>query len=373
MTRIRVKGFKIFADRFGHQRCYHRKTGEKIDLKRTPLGTSEFFAEVARIGAKQEPKALQPGTLGLLIADYRQHAAFTDLAPQTRADYQKVFDYLKDIDGTHLARFKREFVVKLRDKAAETKGRRFANYVKAVLSLLFSWGSERGYMETNTASGIKDLRKKRGTPDRNRPWTDTEREAVLEHAPPHIKVAMALMMFTGLGPKDALTLKKDQYKDGEISTSRSKTGERVFWPVPFPLRMILAAAPEHDAETLCANSDGKPWTLSGFRASWRTVRIKLEKAGRVQSGLTPYGLRHTLAVILREIGHDERAIADALGQRTIEMARHYAKGADLAPKMRKVVNTLDEEFERRIKPSDKPARKASNPETEPSPASQEIV
>jgi hypothetical protein len=40
-------------------------------------------------------------------------------------------------------------------------------------------------------------------------------------------------------------------------------------------------------------------------------------------------LRHTLAVILRESGCDERTIADALGQRTIEMARRYAKGADL--------------------------------------------
>jgi hypothetical protein len=28
-----------------------------------------------------------------------------------------------------------------------------------------------------------------------------------------------------------------------------------------------------------------------------------------------------------------RAIADALGQKTIEMARHYAKGADLRRKM----------------------------------------
>jgi integrase len=39
-------------------------------------------------------------------------------------------------------------------------------------------------------------------------------------------------------------------------------------------------------------------------------------------------LRHTVAVILRECGYDERTIADALGQKTIEMARLYARGAD---------------------------------------------
>lgn len=60
-----------------------------------------------------------------------------------------------------------------------------------------------------------------------------------------------------------------------------------------------------------------------------------------------YGLRHTVAVILQEAGHDERTIADALGQRTIEMARHYAKGADLRGKMRGVVALFDEELNRR--------------------------
>jgi hypothetical protein len=47
-----------------------------------------------------------------------------------------------------------------------------------------------------------------------------------------------------------------------------------------------------------------------------------------------------VAVILRESGCDERTIADALGQKTIEMARHYAKGADLTRKMRGVVKSF---------------------------------
>ena len=113
-------------------------------------------------------------------------------------------------------------------------------------------------------------------------------------------------------------------------------------------------APHHVAVTLCANSDGLPWTLGGFRASWRTYRLRLEAAGKVGPGLTLYGLRHTVAVILREIGLDERTIADALGQKTIEMARHYAEGADLAPKMRGVVKQFDAELNRRRTKAVKP-------------------
>jgi hypothetical protein len=44
------------------------------------------------------------------------------------------------------------------------------------------------------------------------------------------------------------------------------------------------------------------------------------------------------------MGYDERAIADALGQKTVEMARHYAKGADLKRKMRGVVKNFDAEL-----------------------------
>jgi integrase len=85
----------------------------------------------------------------------------------------------------------------------------------------------------------------------------------------------------------------------------------------------------------------------GFNTSWRTLRLRLEREGKIAPGLTLYGLRHTVAVILRESGLDERAIADALGQRTIEMARHYAKGADLTRKMRGVVKQFDVELARR--------------------------
>jgi hypothetical protein len=145
MTFVRVKGFQIFADRHGRMRCYHRRTKTPVDLTKAPLGSTEFFAECARLaeaGRLQLPP--KPGTLGMLIADYNAHPAFTDLADHTRSDYQRIFDYLQPIAGTALARFDAPLVVRIRDKAAEGGKRRFGNYVKAVLSVLFAWGVERG-------------------------------------------------------------------------------------------------------------------------------------------------------------------------------------------------------------------------------------
>jgi integrase len=354
MIWVPTKGLKIFTDRHGRRRCYHRKTGTAIDLNVFPENSVELVNECARINALVTVTEPKPGTLGLLINAYRGHPAFLDLAPRTRSDYQAVFDYLKAIADTPLVKFDKPLIVRIRDKAATDKGRKFANDVKARFSGLFGWGSERGYLAANTAAGIKDIRRRKDAPDANRPWADEERDAVLAACPAHIRPAIALMMFTGLGPRDALTLPRSFYKANEIATNRSKTGEPVFWPCPTPLSAILAEAPRHDAVTLCANSDGKPWTVSGFRASWRKVRVKLEQEGRVGPALTLYGLRHTVAVILREIGMDERTIADALGQKTLEMARHYAKGADLKPKMRGVVRSFDEELNRRKTKAVKP-------------------
>jgi hypothetical protein len=89
MTIVRVKGFQIFKDRHGRLRCYHRKTRTSVDLDKAPIGSAEFLAECARIAALAEAKVAKekPGTLGLLICDYRKSPVFQDLAARTRADY----------------------------------------------------------------------------------------------------------------------------------------------------------------------------------------------------------------------------------------------------------------------------------------------
>jgi hypothetical protein len=56
MTTVRIKGFKIFKDRHGRMRCYHRETGQKIDLVKAPLGSAAFFAECEKITAIAEAK-----------------------------------------------------------------------------------------------------------------------------------------------------------------------------------------------------------------------------------------------------------------------------------------------------------------------------
>jgi integrase len=75
----------------------------------------------------------------------------------------------------------------------------------------------------------------------------------------------------------------------------------------------------------------------------------------VQPGLTLKGLRHTVATVLREMGKDFATIADALGQKSEAMAKHYSRRADMSKRNTATVTDLTAEMNRRktkvVKPS----------------------
>jgi len=154
-------------------------------------------------------------------------------------------------------------------------------------------------------------------------------------------------MHMAIGPKETFQLLKSAIRNNSINLERSKTKEAVFWRMPERLQQVLNETPTHNCITVCANSFGTPWTISGFNSSWQKFKARLYKEGKIGPHLTLYGLRHTVAKVMREMGYDERTIADALGQKTTQMARHYSRGADLEKKMIPVGAALDAEWNKR--------------------------
>lgn len=352
------KGWKIQQDKKPpfRWRAYHRKTGEKIDCTVFEVYSLAFNMEVHRINEQHKAVEAKPGTLGMLIKLYRA-SAFTsgDLAARTISDYEKCFEYLRPIEDTPLSRFNSPLIVKMRDKARSSRKDHFANYLVRVVSLLFAWGKERGHVSDNPAAGIRAIRKKKGAPAANRPWTDAERDAVQAALPKHMLLPFTLMMFYGLDPQDALSLPKTAIRDGRIDTRRGKTGQEVFLPLFEPVEAAMAAAGPHDAITLCANSRGKPWTYNGFSTNWHKLKTDLEAKGVIQPGLTLKGLRHTVATILREMGKDYGTIQLVLGHATEAMARHYSKRADMTKQTSAAVTDFEAELNKRKTKVVKPA------------------
>jgi integrase len=348
-TVVRVKGLKrYFEPKTGKWYAYHRKSGRRIAAE---FGTPEFFAELAAIEVDTKGHEVKPGTLGALIVSYRRSAGFQSLKPRTKDDYQKVLEYLKPLGLSPLVELSQGWVARLRDKTFEKRKRKFANYTLTVLSILFEHAIEQEMMASNPVCKVKRVRKATDAPEANRPWLDFERDAVADALPAHMRLPVALMMYCGLDPQDALSLPRTAVSDGKLDTRRGKTGVPVWVPLPTPVLDVLAVEPVHPATTLtlCANSHGKPWTVSGFRASWRPIKLRLEEAGKVESDLTLKGLRHTVATILAEMGKDYATIAQMLGQKTEAMAKHYSRRADMAKKMAETVAELEAEVNRRKK------------------------
>jgi integrase len=341
-------GWQIFRDHDGDWRCYHRKTREKIDCRRFEPYTLAFDMEIHRINELRNEKEAKPGTLGMLITKYRESVRFrAELAPRTRADYQKCFDYLQAIDDTPLDRFRPPFIAKIRDKALEKRKFRFANYVRSVLSVIFDWGIEYGFTKDNPAAKVKPARRPKALPDANRPWTDAERETVLAALPPHMLLPVALMMFYALDPQDALELPRMAITQAGLDTRRNKTGQPIYLPLFEPVAEAIARAPKHDALTLCANSRGQPWTYNGFSTNWSRLKGKLEAEGLIQPGLTLKGLRHTVATILAEMGKDHGTIALVLGHATEAMAKHYSRRANMTTRTTSAVADFEAELNKR--------------------------
>ena len=267
MTVIRVKGLKCWRHPVsGIEYIYHRKTGTRITAK---PGTPEFFDQVSDAERKLagRPKAPRVGTLGALIAEYRASHQFRELRPRTRADYDNVLSYLAPVSDAPLLDIDRAWIVKLRDRVFAQRKRAFANYVLAVMSIVLSFGAERGEIDGNPARGVRKIRRRSDAPVMNRPWTAAERDRVLAIAPPHLIVPLAIGRWTGLREGDVVRLPKTAYDGAVIRIVTGKRGVPVVLPVAQPLREFLAAAPPHQAMTLIANSRGRPWTQSGFRAS----------------------------------------------------------------------------------------------------------
>jgi integrase len=337
MTVVRVKGVKRYRSK-GRWYYYHRATGTRLNAE---FGTGEFFAELATLERKVKREKAAPGTLGMLLASYRFSPTFEDLAASTQRGYLGMMNILQPLHEMPLVELTSPFIASLRDKLAAQRGRRTANFVMAVVSVACEHGKEQGLIAQNPVKGVKRVRRQRGQPKANRPWTRDECRAALEHLPAQLILPVALAMFTGLRQGDILSLKKNAVRDGHIWRVTGKTGQEVSLPVHPGLAKILAAANAHDAITLAATSNGTPWTSDGFRASFNKAMKRLEGDGRVGHSLTFHGLRHTVGTLLVEAGVELDIVRRWLGQKTLAMAIHYSEGADTSQQMSGAVLKFD--------------------------------
>jgi integrase len=187
-----------------------------------------------------------------------------------------------------------------RDRIAAGSGRRQADYAWSVLARVLSWALDRGLIAANPCThGGRLYRGSR----RESIWTAADEATFLERAPIHLHLPLLLALWTGQRQGDLLRLPWSAYDGKTIRLRQGKTGARVVIPVGAPLQAALDVAPRR-SPIIITNSEGKPWTSDGFRASWRKAC-----AAAGIAGLTFHDLRGTAVTRLALAGATEAEIA----------------------------------------------------------------
>ena len=232
-------------------------------------GTPEFMASY---NEACDRKSAQPrGTLLSLLLQYQDSDDFRRLSPSTRRSYvPSIIRIEKNFGDFPLLaltdRRTRGVFMAWRDQLALSAGRRQADYAlhraRALAVMGLEPWSHRGQpLRTRRAALPRAL-------SSHKIWTVEDEAAFLERAPTHLHLPLLLARWTGQRQGDLLHLPWSAYDGTHIRLRQGKSGARVLIKVGAPLKAALDAAPKRNMID-STNSDGKPWTSDGFRASWR--------------------------------------------------------------------------------------------------------
>lgn len=326
-------------DRHGNPRLYVRKNGRRIRIKELP-GTAAFtraYSDALEVlegpASSSGPRAAPHGTLGWLAALYFASSEFQGLASSSQATRRLILEQCLQeprkpgarelMWACPVNRLVATHVQMLRDRRSSKPGA--ANNRIKYLSALFGWAVEKRHMSGNPARDAKPIRY---SSSGFYTWTDGDVRAFeLEHPiGTRARLALALLMLTGMRRQDVVTFGRQHVKDGWLRFVPKKTrylratlSEKPFLP---ELERIVSSSPTGDL-TFLVTAHGKPFTAAGF-GNW--FRARCNEAGLPQC--TAHGLRKAGATRAAEAGATDRQLMAMFDWSTSSQATVYTAAAD---------------------------------------------
>jgi hypothetical protein len=363
VTKVPLKGLNIRQSR-GKWYVSIRKTGETLikgfkgtrDALDRKMSSHDFRAAHLSAEARDRSPAYADGSLGSLVKWFQTECPRWDgLAEASKADYQKTFDYLEaarhDVVGpvydfpAHL--IDQPGIYQMRNKAAKAKWGRFADKMVSHLSTVFKEAIKegKGGVTTNPAIGVEKLHS--ADPNANHEWTQMEVQTAIWLAPDHLLTPIILARYQGFrGQTCAAMTWKNYVNDDETGKAFDlklrKNDEAAHFPCFMETRRHLDAV-EKTSVRVCVTSEGLPWksekVLQGAVSDYFT---ELKKDGLIREGCTLHGLRVTYAAAIRRRGFDTGIVADALGDRSEAMGKHYTRHVEKEAGRMRVFNDAND-------------------------------
>ena len=208
-------------------------------------------------------------TVGDALRAYVESDEFSELAERTQDEYRRYIQYhlmkvfgstlLADVQPSHISQYvhKKGYV---------------GNRHRSVLSNAYQLANLRGWSEINPTSPYQKIVHKAKEPRRIKEVFLEDVLKIREVAIPEMQRAMDIAWRTGLRKSDLLLrLLWENLSDTHLRVEVGKTRRALKFVLDTPLREVIESCPRR-SEFILTNSDGTPFTVSGFDSTWRRTR-----------------------------------------------------------------------------------------------------
>lgn len=335
MPRPRRPYIQKEVTRHGKIVWYFRRGREKRIRLPGVYGSKEFNAayDAALVGAPVEQKAQSSrSSLRWLVDQYYQSGRYDLLRPNTQRNHRLLLESVCKTGGELHFRALREQDIRSGMVRRESTPRMAATYV-SVMRALFAFAKDSGWVDVNPVSD--EIKARQGKTEGYHTWTTEEVERYQERHPigTQARLALDIMLYTGLRRSDAVAFGRQHVRDGVISIRAGKNGAEIVIPLLPPLAASIEATETGDLIFLF-NARREPWKSNSF-GYWFADRC--DEAGVPGRA---HGLRKAGATIAADNGATPFELTAMYGWSSTKMAEIYTKKADKIRLAERAANKL---------------------------------
>ncbi|MDB5626933.1 MAG: Integrase/recombinase [Tardiphaga sp.] len=325
MPRARPPHLHRERNRHGDFVWYVRREHGKRTRLRAEFGSEAFWSEyrAALEGAVVPLKVIKPQTVAWAIHRYRSSSPWKAFAPATRRQRDNIFlSVLKTAGATLLVDIDQHAIRQGRERRADHP--HAANNFLKTMRGLFGWALEAGYVAGDPTKGVKLLKGKNDKIGFHT-WTEeeVERFEIKWSIGTRERLALDLLLFTGLRRGDVVRLGRQHVRNGVMSFPTEKKGaeREVVIPMLDVLAATIAASKTGDL-TFITTARGTPFVKESFGNWFKEACIAAGVPG------SAHGLRKAGAVRAAENGATEWQLQAIYNWSTSKMAQLYPRAAN---------------------------------------------
>lgn len=279
---------------------------------------------------RKRPVAAQ-GSLAWLVTTYQDSSAWGRLAVATKRQRNAVYKTAIGRAGeAKLAQITRRTIETGVEDRAKTP--HAANSFLKAMRALFIWAKKRQLIDVDPTENVRGFAPKT---QGFHTWTEEEITRFEARWPigTRERLALSLLLFTGLRRGDAALLGRQHIRNHIITFRTSKSGQTVTIPVLPELARIIDASPTGDL-ALIATEGGRPMAKDSF-GNWFSAACR---AAGVRG--TAHGLRKACATRFAEHGATEEELKSWFGWSESRTASIYTRKADRVKLARRAMEKL---------------------------------